>query len=496
VKPIKKAAFIAVFFTIGLLQKRKGCFEGSTILLKECPIYLNSKKHPMKIIATIFLATITSVTFAQNFVEPFDNLNNWTGYSHGRYNGGTPCGTLGYLPYLSAGHAVLNSSLTAGETEWRRQSDAITRNYYFVSNKTYRVKARLRVDQSSHSCTSPLSTIYIHAGNNFDINNCGIPPITGAESIFSSDYTGTVPYQDIDVTFTPLANHSLFSIYVISYRCNVTGGSFVIDANFFIDFLEICEVPSKPAITSSTGHFAVCTGEPITLSAPFAFAYKWSNGASTQSIQVSSGGTYTVQVLTKGLSCISPASNPVTVNYYPETRPTIQGVSTICPPVTRVYLSTQNNYLSYKWSNGATSYSTFVPVGTYTVSVLKQVSFSEQCWIKSLAKTVSNGTNCAPPRGRMLVSNESNEEELDVQEFSVFPNPSRYSFTVRLSYPAETETSLIVYDLNGKSVKRDVFLKGEQEKVVDSRNITSGLYRVLLRDGDTAKSLKLFICHE
>ena len=55
-----------------------------------------------------------------------------------------------------------------------------------------------------------------------------------------------------------------------------------------------------------SGSIVINTGECLTLYAPAGFQYLWSNGATTQNIQVCSTGTYSVKVIAG--TCTSDAS--------------------------------------------------------------------------------------------------------------------------------------------------------------------------------------------
>ncbi|MEN9304165.1 MAG: hypothetical protein RL264_2594, partial [Bacteroidota bacterium] len=125
---------------------------------------------------------------------------------------------------------------------------------------------------------------------------------------------------------------------------------------------------TTPTISAS-GSTNICQGSSVTLTASLGSTYLWSNGATTQSIVVSTSGTYTVTVTgTNGCSAISLGTN-VTVSSLPTT-PTISagGSTTFCSggSVTLTSSSATGN----TWSNGATTQAiTVTQSGTYTVTV-------------------------------------------------------------------------------------------------------------------------------
>ncbi|MBL7916265.1 MAG: T9SS type A sorting domain-containing protein [Bacteroidia bacterium] len=86
-----------------------------------------------------------------------------------------------------------------------------------------------------------------------------------------------------------------------------------------------------PTITPS-GSVDLCTGGSVTLTASAGSAYNWSNGATTQSIVVSTAGNYVVTV-DDGAGCIE-ASQAMAVSKYtsaPGAVSTLNGVTKACP---------------------------------------------------------------------------------------------------------------------------------------------------------------------
>lgn len=118
--------------------------------------------------------------------------------------------------------------------------------------------------------------------------------------------------------------------------------------------------PTKPVITAS-GPLTFCEGGNVSLSSSSAPSYIWSNGATTQSIQSSSNGSFSVQVGHTLNSCLSLPSNEVVVSAVPYETPDVKfsasAVSPICEgtPVTyTVTASGVGSSPSYQWKlNGA-----------------------------------------------------------------------------------------------------------------------------------------------
>jgi gliding motility-associated-like protein len=133
-------------------------------------------------------------------------------------------------------------------------------------------------------------------------------------------------------------------------------------------FLSTCST-ATPTITAG-GPTSFCAGGSVTLTSSAGSAYLWSNGATTQSIVVTTSGSYSVRI-TNSTGCQSLASiaTTVTVNSLPVS-PTITagGPVTFCSGGSvNLTSSTGNTYL---WSTGATTASINVTIsGSYTVRV-------------------------------------------------------------------------------------------------------------------------------
>jgi hypothetical protein len=142
-----------------------------------------------------------------------------------------------------------------------------------------------------------------------------------------------------------------------------------------------CSAPSAPvAITvlarpypviNPSGPTVFCRGASVTLDAGAGYAsYRWSNGASTRTIDVDTGGTYSVTA-TNASGCVGQsAPMPVRVVDPPTPEIVASPAASLCTGDT-VTLGTTSAYASYRWSNGATSSTIAVTrSGVFTVDVV------------------------------------------------------------------------------------------------------------------------------
>ncbi len=107
-----------------------------------------------------------------------------------------------------------------------------------------------------------------------------------------------------------------------------------------------------PVISVAPGDTATfCQGDSVTLISDQAFGNTWNyNNAMTQSITVTTAGTYTV-TYNDGTGCVMSTSAPVTVIVNPLPTPIITGTLGICPGGSTT-LDAGQGYTSYRWSTG------------------------------------------------------------------------------------------------------------------------------------------------
>jgi len=148
------------------------------------------------------------------------------------------------------------------------------------------------------------------------------------------------------------------------------------------------------AVITPSGPTTFCAGGSVTLTANAGSSYSWSNGATTQSITVTSSGSYNVYVIDTHGCGKQSASTAVTVNPLPATPAiTPSGPTTFCAGGS-VTLTAPAGYASYAWSNGGSGQSTTVNTsGSYSVIV----STAAGCSATSAATTVVANARPATP---------------------------------------------------------------------------------------------------
>ncbi|MGI9582806.1 T9SS type B sorting domain-containing protein, partial [Chryseobacterium sp. RRHN12] len=121
----------------------------------------------------------------------------------------------------------------------------------------------------------------------------------------------------------------------------------------------------SPTITSSSP--TICFGGSVTLTSNQAAGNTWSTGATTQSITVTTPGTYTL-TNTSGTCTSAPASITIAADVDPNVQ--ITGSLVVCESAAQLTASANGTGNTFAWSNGAAGNSISVSTpGTYSVTV-------------------------------------------------------------------------------------------------------------------------------
>jgi len=153
---------------------------------------------------------------------------------------------------------------------------------------------------------------------------------------------------------------------------------------------------------SANGPLSFCPGGSVVLSSSSSTGNHWSNNATTQSITVSTTGSFTVTV-TQGSCSSTSASTAVTANSTPPT-PTITagGSTSLCPGTGITLASSATSSGGYVWSTGATTRSIVAQTaGTFWVR-----TGTSTCYTQSANKVTTMLT--APSTPTITVTGNTN----------------------------------------------------------------------------------------
>lgn len=183
----------------------------------------------------------------------------------------------------------------------------------------------------------------------------------GSLTLTSSVTTGIVWSPGGQTTSSITVNASgTYSVTATNAGCSVSSNSIAVTVN---------PIPATPTITPA-GPLTICQGNSVTLTSSSATDNNWfPNGQSTQSINVSAGGSYSVTVTTNGCSA---TSTPVLVNVTAVgTQPTVSlsGPQNFCQGDSVTLTSSITSGITWSPGGQTTPSITVSNSGTYTVSV-------------------------------------------------------------------------------------------------------------------------------
>ena len=240
-------------------------------------------------------------------------------------------------------------------------------------------------------------------------------------------------------------------------------------------------VSNAPAPTITASATQACSGDVVTLTSSTADSYTWSNGDTTQSIQVSASGNYSV-VTTNADACAGVGtSNTVNVTF--TTTPTAAGSFTSNGNIV-TFSNTSTGASSYSWDFGDfTNSSAAAPVHAYAVDGTYQVVL-----------TAING-NCADTITFNVVINTSSLNEMTgVEQVKLYPNPTNANATLQFVNNLGIETVIVLQDQFGRILESNTTSNiGLNEVSVNTSMLSTGLYQVVLTNAYDSIVLKLIV---
>lgn len=232
------------------------------------------------------------------------------------------------------------------------------------------------------------------------------------------------------------------------------------------------ELKAKPAVSLS-GSTVFCEGESVTLTASQASEYVWSNGETTQSIEVSTAGTFSVTVREPSLSCQSQ-SQEITTSLL--TLPTASFIASSelieNDPIT--FTDESIDAVAWAWDFGDTKTSTLQnPTHTFTDPGLFEVTL-----------TVANTSGCKDTYSQTFYI-ITGLEMFTSFPVTIYPNPSQNIVQVNATMNG-TSAILEVMTTQGCILFSEalVTLDRALDHTISLANLSAGIYLLKVRDGD------------
>jgi hypothetical protein len=240
-------------------------------------------------------------------------------------------------------------------------------------------------------------------------------------------------------------------------------------------------VSNAPAPTVTASATQACSGEVVTLTSSTADSYTWSNGATTQSIQVTATGDYSV-VTTNADACAGVGtSNSVNVNF--TNTPTAAGSFTVNGNVV-TFANTSTGASSYSWDFGDfTNSSASAPVHAYAVNGDYQVVL-----------TAING-NCSDTSIFNVSIALSVEELMGIVNVVVYPNPTSDEVFVSFDNQNGNAMQVELVDQLGRVVysENEIQQIGFNKIGLNLSQVSDGMYSVLLHSGNNTIAKRIIV---
>ena len=241
----------------------------------------------------------------------------------------------------------------------------------------------------------------------------------------------------------------------------------------------IVNVSSAPAPTINASATAACSGETVTLTSSTADAYLWSNGDTTQAIQVTASGNFSV-ITTNSNACDGVGTSVQTTVTFTTTPSAAASFSTNGNVVT--FTNTSTGASSYSWdfsdftNSSATSPShAFISNGSYPVIL-----------------TAINGA-CSDTLLLTVNITVGIEELMGLNNISIYPNPANENLVVAFDNQSDSAFKLLVSDRVGRIIQTiDVQDEDQNFVTMNVSSLANGMYSILFV-GQNSSFTKSFI---
>lgn len=85
-------------------------------------------------------------------------------------------------------------------------------------------------------------------------------------------------------------------------------------------------------------------------------------------------------------------------------------------------------------------------------------------------------------------------EENEISEFSIFPNPNRGEFTIKLNSTSNSNIKVDIFDVRGRIIFADSYRNNSQfNQTINLNNVQAGMYLVKVTDGDRQSTKKIIV---
>ena len=313
------------------------------------------------------------------------------------------------------------------------------------------------------------------------VNALPTTPVITANGATSFCTGGSVELSSSSATGNVWSNNATTQVITVtasgSYSVTVTDNNGC-SASSSATTVNVSNAPI-PTVTASATQ--ACSGDVITLTSSTADSYSWSNGDTTQSIQVTNTGSYSVTTTNSDACAGVGASDAVTVTF--TATPTAAGSFTTNGNIV-TFSNTSTGASSYSWDFGDfTNSSASAPVHAYALNGNYQVVL-----------TAING-NCTDTIVLNVAITVSIEELMGLSNLTVYPNPASETAVISFDNTLGNSFDIQLIDQLGRVImsQNGVQASGSNLVTIDLTNLSDGLYSIQLTSNQNTISKRLIV---
>ena len=490
-----------------------------------------------------------------NYRGAFDGTNNWTSC----WAEWDPQNQ----PYISALNNLFTVTATANGVTTFCQGDSVTLDAGTLTGATFlwsnaaTTQTIVVATSGSYSCVvtktngcvattnpivvtvnaNPASPMIMASGSTTFCNG-------GTVTLTSSENTGNVWSNNLTTNAIVVNSSGTYDVtFTDANGCFSTSTATVVTVN---------ANPPAPTIAAN-GPTTFCTGDSVSLTSSEATGNVWSNSLTTQSINVTSSGSFSV-THTDVNGC-SATSNNTTVSVSNAPAPTIAiiGNTAICPGDSVVLTASQG--ITYLWSNNATTQSITVnTAGSYFVTVTNtdpcngtgpsasvtvtvntaptaaftytwnnttvvfannsvggttynwnfgdlnssvaqnpQHLYTPGTYIVTL--TTTNAVGCTSTVTDTVEFNVGVQESATLNALTLYPNPANENVNLTIDLNTSASIQVMAYDMSGKILINEYnhLSSGKNVLTYDVMNWSNGIYFIQVTSLESVNTMKVVI---
>jgi len=243
-------------------------------------------------------------------------------------------------------------------------------------------------------------------------------------------------------------------------------------------------VSNAPTPTiSAGGTTSFCSGDTVVLTSTAGDAYLWSNGATSQSVEVTASGNYSVSVSNSNACLGVGNSNSITVTVTPQ--PAASFTNTAVGAIV-TFTSNTTDATAYNWTFGdGSSISSQNPVHTYTSNGTFTVTL-----------TATNG-NCTDVTSSSVTITGVGVQEIvrTIENIRLFPNPNNGNATLEISSTDVTDAVVSILDVTGRTISTvyKELNSGINFISINTEEYAGGIYFVNIRNGNENNVVRMVV---